>query len=313
MCRRILPGGGRSWPGEDVPGRKPRPLGVARRDDGPSGGRTHLGCAPASNPKAYWRFRSRQIRAKISPVDRLLRATFRSEERHFWFQGFRRFVGPFLQQAVEGLPRPRVLDCGCGTGANLHLLEALGDAYGFDLTWTGVALAREAHRRRVVQGDVTRIPFPTASFDLVTSFDVLYCLDDEAERMAVSEMHRVLRPGGAIVVNTAAMPVLRGTHSVLSSEVRRYDRPRLRKALEAEGFRIERLTYTNASLFPMMLITRTVQRRLGLKGRGGVAADMRVPPAPVNTVLAALLRVESSVVRRVGMPFGSSLLCLARK
>jgi hypothetical protein len=110
------------------------------------------------------------------------------------------------------------------------------------------------------------------------------------------------------------MPVLRGTHSVLSSEVRRYDRPRLRKALEAEGFRIERLTYTNASLFPMMLVTRTVQRRLKLKGRDGVAADMRVPLGPMNTAArGAPLRVESIVVRRVGMPFGSSLLCLARK
>ena len=83
------------------------------------------------------------------------------------------------------------------------------------------------------------------------SFDVLYCLEDDVERRAIAEMHRVLRRGGALIVNAAALDMLKGEHSILVAEVRRYTRRSLRSKLEAGGFHIERITYTNASTFPV--------------------------------------------------------------
>ena len=64
-------------------------------------------------------------------VDDLLRATARAEERHFWFRGFRWFVRPLIDQALRGRVRPRILDCGCGTGANLALFERYGTVLRF--------------------------------------------------------------------------------------------------------------------------------------------------------------------------------------
>ncbi len=75
---------------------------------------------------------------------------------------------------------------------------------------------------RLARASVTAAPFPSESFDLVTSFDVLYSLDDADEHKAVSEMYRVVRAGGFAVINVAAMDMLRGDHSVLSHERRRY-------------------------------------------------------------------------------------------
>ena len=62
----------------------------------------------------------------MRPVDHLLRATALAEARHFWFRGFRGFVTPLLRQATKGLSDVRLLDCGCGTGANLELLSQFG-------------------------------------------------------------------------------------------------------------------------------------------------------------------------------------------
>src|SRR5512139_2818980 len=180
-------------------------------------------------------------------VDRLLEATARAERDHFWFRGFRRFAAPMLARAAAGRTGLRLLDCGCGTGSNLQvLLEPYGRAWGFDLTWTGLQFARAAGAARVARASAAAVPYPSAAFDIVTSFDVLYCLPDDVERESVREMWRVLKPGGAAVVNVPAMDILRGNHSVLSAELRRYSRASLRARLEAGGFRVERITYTNA-------------------------------------------------------------------
>jgi SAM-dependent methyltransferase len=249
-------------------------------------------------------------------VDHLLRATATAEARHFWFRGFRAFISPLLRHAASKTQRdrtPRILDCGCGTGANLVLLGQFGHAYGFDLAEIGVRFAHESGRRRVARASVDAAPFPSDFFDLVTSFDVLYSLESRAEQTAVTEMYRLLRPGGFALVNVAAMNVLTGDHSVLGRERRRYTRRSLRQLLEGAGFEVVRLTYTNASLFVPLLLLRTFQRWRGLSDEAGAVWEITVPPPAVNALLTAVVRAESLWVRRFDEPFGSSLLCLARK
>jgi SAM-dependent methyltransferase len=246
-------------------------------------------------------------------VEHLLRATAKAEARHFWFRGFRAFVSPLVRFSTDGRTRPLLVDCGCGTGANLELLGRFGRACGFDLSEVGLRIGREAGRSRLARASVTAAPFPDASFDLVTSFDVLYALEDDAEHRAIAEMFRLLKPGGFAIVTVAAMHVLRGDHSVLSKEIRRYTRRELRTRLEAAGFSIVRLTYTNATLFVPLAVSRLLQRRRGLRDETQAQREISVPPEPINAILSAAVRLESLWLRWFDAPFGSSLLCLARK
>jgi SAM-dependent methyltransferase len=246
-------------------------------------------------------------------VDELLQATRAAEARHFWFRGFRRFVRPLVASAVAGVPAPRILDAGCGTGGNLGLLGQFGRPVGIDLNRVGLDFARRHAAGPVARATVTALPFGDRAFDLVTSFDVIYSLADTDERAAVAEMFRVLRPGGALVVNVAAMEILRGNHSVLSHEVRRYSAAGLRAVLEDAGFRVVDLRYTNAVLFPLMLAVRAAQRAVGLAEVEDAMSEISVPPAPVNALLSGLLWFEATALRPLRLPFGSSLLCLARR
>jgi len=255
------------------------------------------------------------VQSPPASMDQLLRATARAEALHFWFRGFRAFITPVVRRAIRGRDAVRMLDCGCGTGGNIELLRRFGRASGFDLSDTAVRLARERGRNAVARGSVTAAPFASDRFDLVTSFDVLYALDDRAERMALLEMYRLVKPGGYVLITVAALDALRGDHSVLSQEVRRYRREDLRNRVIAAGFAVRRITYAFASLFAPLLVTRTWQRRRGLRREGDQAAtrEISIPAAPVNAALSIAVRVEALWLRWFDLPFGSSLICLAQK
>ena len=246
-------------------------------------------------------------------MDRLLELTYRAEQSHFWFRGFRQYMQPVLARATAGVPSPRILDCGCGTGSNLEMLRPYGSAVGFDLTRIGSQFAR-AHGHRVAQASISDIPFRTGTFDLVTSFDVFQTLPDAVEQSAIVEIRRVLKPGGWMLLHVAALDILHGKHSVLSEETRRYTRPSLRALVERGGFTIERLTFDHFSLLPLMLPVRMWHR---LTARNGVVdageGEITVPAAPINAALTALVSIEALALRAVDMPIGSSLMCLARK
>ena len=247
-------------------------------------------------------------------MHRLLELTHLAEQSHFWFRGFRWFVQPEVRTALAGRDAAVIIDCGCGTGANVDWLRGYGRAYGIDLTWNGLALGRAIGRRNLARASIAALPFPDACADLATSFDVFQCLPAPVEQDAIREMWRILKPGAQLILNVAALDVLRGPHSTLSEEVRRYTPARLRSLVEDAGFAIERLTFVNASLFPLMLPVRVLQRwRSGEDQAPAGEFDIRVPPAPINALLTGVVRVEAAALRAIDMPIGGSLLCRARK
>lgn len=243
-------------------------------------------------------------------MDALLEMTRRVEATHFWFRGFRRFAAPVLQDITDGRRDLRLLDCGCGTGNNMSLLAPYGRPFGFDLTPRGVAYARAA-ALPVVRADITRIPYASHTFDVVTSFDVLPCVPDD--RQAVREMARVLKPGGRLLLTMAALERLRGDHSETAVELRRYTKATARELVEHAGLAPQRIAFLFCSLFPLMFAQRLVQRVTRPFRNPELAADLRLPIAPVNGALSLLVQAEAAAARIVPMPIGSSLLVVARK
>ena len=244
-------------------------------------------------------------------MNAMLEATAKAEDRHFWFRGLRRSAKIMLDAALKGRRLHRIVDCGSGTGRNLDWLRDYGNAIGVERSPAGLAVAI-AHHRRVVRASVAALPIESGSIDLATSFDVLYCLPDDVEPVALAEMVRVLRPGGLALFNVAALDILHGSHSTLTMELRRYTRARLRTRLEAAGLRVEQMSYTNCSTFPMTLAVRVFDRWSGRAAKAS-DAELQVPVTPVNALLDLALSAEAQIMRYVNLPIGTSLLCLARK
>lgn len=241
----------------------------------------------------------------------LLELTARAEPTHFWFRGFRAYVAPAIRQVAAGRRDLAILDCGCGTGYNLRtLLEPYGRTFGFDLTADAMRRARVGGRL-LVRANMEAIPFASATFDLATAFDVVQSVPDD--RRALREMARVLKPGGHVVLNVTALDFMRGDHSEVWGELRRYTPARAARLLGDAGLEPVRISFLFASLLPLMLAVRMTQRvqRLWRPPRGD--ADLAVPAAPVNALLSGIMTGEAALARRVPMPFGSSLLFVARK
>ena len=241
----------------------------------------------------------------------LLDLTARAEATHFWFHGFRAYIAPAIQEIAAGRQGLCIIDCGCGTGFNLKtLLIPHGRTFGFDLVTEAVHRAR-AVGRPLVRADIQHIPFTSGSFDLATSFDVIQSVPDD--RAALREMARLLKPGGHVVLNVTAMDLLRGDHSDVWGELRRYTPERALRLVEDAGLEVVKISYLFGSLLPLMLGVRTLQRVLRVFREPRGDADLTVPSAPINAILTTLVGAEAALARRMSIPFGSSLMVVARK
>jgi SAM-dependent methyltransferase len=243
-------------------------------------------------------------------MDERFTKTRQAADSHFWYHGFRRFVSAILADVAGGRTDLRILDCGCGVGQNMRLLEPYGHVVGFELEPLAAAAGRE-FGKPIACADITRIPFPDDVFDVAASFDVLQVVEPDVA--AVREMARVVRPGGRVLLTVAAFEMLAGDHAEVWSERRRYTPRSARKLAESAGLRVERVTFAFATLFPLMLAVRTVQRLRRPFRTEPAHSDIEVPWAPVNSTLRALLDGEAALARYVPMPIGTSLIVVARK
>ena len=238
------------------------------------------------------------------------RRMYEAEAAQWWYAGQRAIATALLEPGLRGrAPEPSwVLDAGCGTGFNLLALSNLGRAVGIDLAPEAIALCKE-RGVRVVRASLLALPFENALFDAVTSLDVLYHAWVTDDRAAVAEMARVVRPGGVLLVRVPALRALWGAHDVEVQSRHRYTRGELEALLEGCGLRVERATYCNSLLLPVLFARRTLDRVLGREG-----SDVGFLPAPLEWAFRQALLVEAALVRRrVSFPLGASVVALARR
>jgi len=234
---------------------------------------------------------------------------FRVEQSHWWYTGRRKILSNFVEEICRRVTdrRPRILDVGCGTGANLLMLSQYGDAEGVDVSEDALAFCRERGLEKVRLGAGEELPYDDGTFDLVTAFDVVEHMDNDLA--GLREMRRVLRPGGRVLLFVPTFTFLWGLQDDVSNHRRRYRLPELRRVLEQAGFEIERTTYANITFFLPILLMRKLMRLTGIK----TDSENSINVPALNGVLGGMLGAESFVLRYMNIPFGVSGLCVARK
>jgi ubiquinone/menaquinone biosynthesis C-methylase UbiE len=233
------------------------------------------------------------------------------EDHYWWYQALRQHVANSI--ASSGVDFS-VLDAGCGTGGMLSTLRAKfpdADLTGIDESKHALELAASRNSgARLLPASVHELPFPENSFDFVLSLDVWsHAGVDDA--LAAHETHRVLRPGGQLILNLAAFEFLKGAHDCAVDVDRRYRRAQVRVLLEAANFEIETLTYWNAAFTLPIALLRWFSR-LAPRGESR-QSDFRQLPPPLNFGLKAVAALELSASRHLSLPFGTSVFAIAQK
>jgi SAM-dependent methyltransferase len=246
---------------------------------------------------------------------------FALEAGHWWFRGMREITAAILDPvaadfAPDGRP-VRILDIGCGTGLMLSWLERYSrgaPVVGLEYSAGGIAFCRSRGHTALIHGTATDLPFATASFDLVTTFEVLDEIPDD--RPAFREIARVLRPGGRVLIRLPGLEWLRSGHDAAMQTQRRTTPAGLSAKLAAVGLEVERATFANSVLLgPIagMRLTRNL-----LRGRGTPTSDVRPMPASLlwlDRMFYNCLAAEARWLRRpdARLPIGVSVFCLAQK
>src|SRR5207244_8233024 len=232
---------------------------------------------------------------------------FQVEETHWWYSALHRLIFQALEAELPDWRENEIVDVGCGTGAILEQLGNPGKNVGIDLAPEAISFCRERGLNNVRQGDICALPFADASFDAVICSSVLYHQWVGDVEGAIREMHRVLRPGGVLLINVPAFPFLHSPHDEAVMTARRFRKQELRELLQEQSFEIRRLTYWTTFLFPLAVAARTL-------GGSKMGRDFETSGTSLaHRAFAQVMALELRLLRSIGLPFGVALLAVARK
>ncbi len=227
------------------------------------------------------------------------------EHAHWWFRARRAILSD--QLSMLGLPPgASILEVGCGTGGNLEMLSRFGSVFGVEPDPESRAYAAEKSGRAVLDGKLPDgLPIFENKFDLIAALDVIEHLDDDTN--SVAALGKLLKPGGVFLTTVPAHPWLWSRHDELHHHKRRYRKADYTALISDAGFEIEKVSYFNSVLFPVIAVLRALH--FGeISGR----ADDAMPSRVVNSLLERAFASEAFLLRHTVLPFGISLLVVAR-
>lgn len=233
------------------------------------------------------------------------------EDSHFWYRGMRMITKSLFDKYLHCDSHLQILDAGCGTGRNLIFLKNYGRAHGLDISAEAIRFCKRRGLQDVVIGSIERLPFDDNSFDLITSFDVLYHKKVINHSKAIEEFYRVLKPEGIIFIRVPAFQFLLSSHDLAVYTKHRFHKAELRDIIEFEKFEILKISYINFLLFPVIALKRIFIKSLSLKNNQN--SDTNRVNILLNFFLLVPLYLESLLIKYIDFPFGLSLIVMARK
>lgn len=240
----------------------------------------------------------------------------RDEKSHFWFVGRRAIFADLLRHRVPSLGEGAVAaDLGCGVGGMLEILGSKGRPVGMEVGLDILQICRSRGFDRVFMGRGHHVPLENDSVDLVALLDVLEHIPEERETLA--ECMRILRPGGWVLLSGPSYQFLYTHQDKVVDHQRRYTVRGIRRKFREAGFEVTHASYINCFLFPIilpLLLLRKLREFFIVPAEDESRLNTEIQiPGFLNDLCARIFSAERFVLRRGSLPFGHSLVLVARK
>ena len=231
------------------------------------------------------------------------------EESHWLYRGLRGLLLQTVKKYFAKGQNVTILDAGCGTGYNLKYFDKYGVSFGVDISPAALTYCRERGLNRIVQASVLALAFPDESFDMAVSIDVLYHNAVKNDSQAISELYRILKNDGILIINLPAHEYLRRPHDDRVHTRHRYNRSELLNKLRKNNFKVIKASYRNMLSYPIIFLLSLANGKLFKTIDTGVKST----PGPVNRLLYSCLKIENMFLKVTDLPFGISLFCVSKK
>jgi len=229
------------------------------------------------------------------------------EGSHWWFVGRRKLLKSVLSFVKVSQYRT-ALEVGCGTGANLRVLESVGFlGIGLDQSLYALHLLKKKLNFPLLTGDLNHLPMKSKSLGLIIAMDVFEHLEDDEN--GISECYRVLNHGGILFLTVPAFRSLWGIQDDVTGHKRRYTMKEIKKKLRQEGFNIVRSSFFNFFLFFPILLARRVINILNVH----IESENKINHPFINNIFKRIFSLEPYLLKYISFPFGVSIFCVARK
>lgn len=233
---------------------------------------------------------------------------YQIQKKHWWFVVKTKIILDTIRKYLAPKENRKILDIGCGAGLMLSSLTEVGETFGMDMSDDAIEFCRKNFAGTIKKGFLPDgIPYEKDFFDLVVALDVIEHVDNDVEALAA--MRNLLNATGKAVITVPAYMFLWSEHDDLNQHKRRYSLGELRDKLTKSGFTIEKISYFNTFLFPVIYVIRKLNNIL--KRRGG--SDFDMPGTTVNYALKQIFGFEKYLLRLFNLPFGVSILAVVRK
>ncbi len=231
----------------------------------------------------------------------------------YWFDHRAQAVAAALARTTQSRS---IWDVGAGTGSMAGRLARAGyEVVTIEPLADGARAIKRQAVATVICSSLGQLSFPDASLPVVGLFDVVEHIEQPTELLA--EVHRVLEPGGIVVLTVPAFPALWSDEDDVAGHWRRYRRSELDGFMTSIGFVTSQTEYLFATLVAPVAILRALPyklgRRLSPEAALATASDQLAPGPFVDRSIRKLLHLESTIAARTRLPLGTSIMGLYRR
>jgi SAM-dependent methyltransferase len=238
------------------------------------------------------------------------------ERQHWWFKERIEILENLLIKKIKkDFPKPyKILNTGVATGATSEMLEKFGEVISLEFDKDCCDFLISNLNIKAINASITDMPFPDESFDLVCAFDVIEHVEDD--HAALREIKRVLKPDGVLFVTVPAFNYLWSQHDVVNHHFRRYTMTSMAALIKEGGLKSVFRSYFNFFLFPPIFAIRTLSKLLPhspKKDTAGSDFDFLKGRPAVNNIFYRIFKIEKRLLPKIRLPFGVSLIFIAKK